>query len=253
MEIPMKNTNDHPHSRDKIKIYIRMAAILCCTIIGGYGILKAPDSDENKMKQELLHNEQMLRQESEANSEGADTKASKQPDSASMSDSQIPKTPHKTISVIGDSVFLGAAPSFQKIQDHTVIDAKISRQVRHGLAVAQKLEEKGKLGDIIIIALGTNGNFNSATGQELIDYLGSARTVYWVNAYGKNLDCQREINDTIRGLCKRNSNVSLIPWAGEAKKHPEWFYQDGIHLNPDGQEGFAHFIKTQISPGCTDT
>lgn len=249
----MKNKKNRPDCWDKVKIYIRITAILCCTIIGGYGILKAPDSDVNKMKQELLQNEQMLLQENEPASEEEDTKTSKLPDSDNTSAPETSKPPQKTISVIGDSVFLGAAPAFQSIQDHVVIDAKISRQVRHGLDVAQKLEEKGKLGDIIIIALGTNGNFNSATGQELIDYLGCGRTIYWVNAYGKNLDSQRETNSTIRRLCQKNNNVSLIPWAKEAKKHSEWFYQDGIHLNPKGQDGFAHFIKSQISSDSTDT
>lgn len=152
----------------------------------------------------------------------------------------------RTISVIGDSVFLGASPAFQELQEHAVIDAKISRQVYQAMDVAKKLEKKGKLGDTIIISLGTNGNFNPATGQELIDYLGPDRTIYWINAYGKKLDIQKQVNETIRDLAKRNANVSVISWASEGKDHPDWFYQDGVHLNSKGQTGFARFIQKSI-------
>lgn len=220
---------------NKIITCIKILAVLCCTIISGYGILNAPESEQTKLEEELKHNQQILQQ---ANST-FQVKASSPKRKTSKSE--------KRITVIGDSVFLGASPSFAKIQKNVIIDAKVSRQVRHGLDVAKKLNKKNKLGDTIIIALGTNGVFNPATGQALIDYLGADRKIYWINAYGKNLGCQREVNKTIQKLAKKNSNVSVIPWAKEGKKHSDWFYQDGIHLNPTGQAGFARFIKKNIS------
>lgn len=220
---------------NKIIICIKILAVLCCTIISGYGILNAPESEQTKLEKELKHNQQILQQTNSA----FQVKASSPKRKNSKSE--------KRITVIGDSVFLGAAPSFTKIQKNVIIDAKVSRQVRHGLDIAKKLNKKNKLGDTVIIALGTNGVFNPATGQALIDYLGADRTIYWINTYGKNLGCQREVNKTIQKLAKKNSNVSVIPWAKEGKKHSDWFYQDGIHLNPTGQTGFARFIKKKIS------
>jgi len=220
---------------NKIINCIKVIALLCCTVISGYGIFTAPESEQTKLEQELRHNEQILQQANstfQARTSSLKRKAGK---------------PDKRITVIGDSVFLGAAPAFSKIQKNVIIDAKVSRQVRHGLDIAKKLKKKNKLGDTVIIALGTNGVFNSATGQALIDYLGTDRTIYWINAYGKNLGCQRDVNKTIQKLAKKNNNVSVIPWAKEGKKHPDWFYQDGIHLNPKGQAGFARFIKKKIS------
>ena len=220
---------------NKIIICIKIMVLLCCTVISGYGILNAPESEQTKLEQELRHNEQILQQ----TNSNFQVKASSQKRKAGKVE--------RKITVIGDSVFLGAAPSFTKIQKNVIIDAKVSRQVRHGLEIAKKLKKKNKLGDTVIIALGTNGVFNPATGQALIDYLGTDRTVYWINAYGKNLSCQRDVNKTIQKLAKKNDNVSVIPWAKEGKKHPDWFYQDGIHLNPTGQAGFARFIKKKIS------
>lgn len=229
----------------KITCIIKIIALLCCTIIGGYGILKAPISDQKALERELKKNEKNLQRR-----EAADQKNN---DSITETNSPLRRnTPEdnkqksESISVIGDSVFLGAAPSFQKLYKDAVIDAKISRQVRQALKVAEKMNKKGELGNIVIISLGTNGNFSQATGQALIDYLGPQRTIYWVNAYGKNLDIQKDVNKTIQKLVKKNTNVHLIPWAKEAEKHPNWFYQDGTHLNSKGQKGFSRFIHKKL-------
>ena len=140
----------------------------------------------------------------------------------------------------------GAAPSFKKLYKNAVIDAKVSRQVVQALDTAKKLQKKGRLGDTVIIALGTNGNFNSATGQKLIDYLGPDRTIYWIDAYGRDLPVQKDVNQTIRRVAAANQNDQVIAWSKEGGKHPDWFYQDGIHLNITGQKKFARFIKKNL-------
>ena len=221
---------------NKINGKVKIAVLVCCTLIGSYGILKAPASDQSQMEQELKDREKELMK--------ADIQTTI-PDKPQQPKESVKE--EQTMSVIADSVFLGASSSFQKLQPNAVIDAKVSRQVRHGLDVAKKLNKKGKLGNTIILSLGTNSPFNPVTGQELIDYLGTDRNIYWVNAYGKNLEFQEDVNKTIKDLADKNDNVHLISWAKEAKKHPGWFYQDGTHLNTKGQDGFAKFIWKQIS------
>lgn len=217
----------------RIRQYITVVFLLACTIISGFGICTAPESDEKKLKQELEQNALLLEQTQTAFAVPKESSA---------------QTTEKTttISVIGDSVFLGAAPAFQKIQKNVVINAKISRQVYHGIDVAKQMQKKGTLGNTVIISLGTNGNFNPATGQELIDYLGANREIYWINVYGKNIRWQKKVNKTMKELAKKHKNVHVIDWAKTAKKHADWFYQDGTHLNTKGQEGFAKFIKKKV-------
>lgn len=237
---------------NKTKKNIRIAVIILCTVIGCYGILRAPKSDKKDVEEELAHNEQMLMEEESDNTASpTDTVQTAAPSPEMLNTDEAPTdTPapiqEKSITVIGDSVFLGASQSFKKIYKDAVIDAKISRQVFEAIDIAKKLNKKGKLGDTVIISLGTNGNFNEATGQQLIDYLGKDRTIYWVNVYGENLDTQKDVNNTIDNLVSKNDNVYLINWAKKAKKHPDWFYQDGIHLNTDGQEGFSGFINKSM-------
>lgn len=215
-----------------IKMYAMAIILFFCTLISGYGVVTAPASDQAEMEKELMRNEQTLQQ------------IQFTPSATGKKEDETKGTT-ESISVIGDSVFLGAAPSFQKKKKNVVIDAKISRQVYHGIDVAKQLNKKGKLGETVIISLGTNGKFNPATGQELIDYLGKDRTIYWVNVYGKDLRWQKIVNKTIQKLADNNVNVHVISWAKKARKHPDWFYQDGIHLNTAGQDGFSHFVKKQ--------
>ncbi len=222
----------------KVIQYVFLILLIPITIIGCYGIWKAPESDREELDQELRRNEYALQQNEDAPE--AETAAPKQ----NQSPAATARTDRKntSLSVIGDSVFLGAAPAFLKLQKNAVIDAKISRQVFQALDVAKKLNKKHKLGDTVIIALGTNGNFNPATATELIDYLGSKRSIYWIDVYGKKLAMQKQINANIKKIAEKYENVHLICWSEEGKKHPGWFYQDGIHLNTKGQTGFADFI-----------
>lgn len=256
MGIKMKQS--HKEKIRNIKWIAGISAVLFCTIVGGYGILTAPKSDQKELEQSLRQNQKALEEEESREAQAtpsadAEEAARNAPGERGMGGPAATEAPAgkkrdmEQITVIGDSVFLGAAPSFKKLFPHASIDAKVSRQVRHGLEIARKLKKKGKLGNIVIISLGTNGTFNSATGQELIDYLGGERTIYWIDAYGEKLDIQKEVNRTIHQLVKKNSNVHLIPWSQEGKKHPGWFYQDGTHLNLKGQEGFSRFIQKNIA------
>jgi len=225
------------------KKYVRGILLLICTIIGSYGIFTAPESDRKTLEQELLQNQKILQQTNyTAQAKTKPVKETKPP-----SQNETARKEKQTISVIGDSIFLGAAPSFQKIRKNVIIDAKISRQVYQGIDVAKKMKKKGKLGDIVIISLGTNGNFNLSTGEKLIKCIGKKRSIYWINTYGKNMDWQKEVNRSIQKLADKHSNVHAISWAKEAKNHPDWFYQDGTHLNEKGQKGFSRFIKKQLA------
>lgn len=246
----MKNTNK---KTCRALTYLRRMAIVFCTVIGSYGIITAPESDKNLLEQDLMQKQEALQNENLTASVQAKEINRKNINNSKNKNKEIKpkakaknKVKPKIISVIGDSVFLGASQSFKKIQKNAVIDAKISRQVYHALDVAKELKKKNKLGDIVIISLGINGNFNQATGQELIDFIGKKKTIYWINAYGKNAPWQDEVNKTIKNLAEKNKNLHIIQWDKEGKKHSDWFYQDGTHLNEKGQKGFARFIKNSI-------
>ena len=151
-----------------------------------------------------------------------------------------------TVTMIGDSVMLGALPALQDAMPGCVVDALTNRQVWDAAEVIDTLEANGQLGSTVVLALGTNGYFDYEQGQALVNRLGPERQIYWVTAYGENLWWQDLSNEPIRAIARDNPNVNLIEWDVCAPEHEDWFYSDGIHLVEEGQEAYAAMISEAI-------
>lgn len=210
-------------------IVVLVAVALVCIFCIGHGSALMP----SETKEEL----QQVQGENQKQQEEQDAQASKPSSRKSVG----------SVTAIGDSVMLGAAPAIQETIPDCVVDAKESRQVKEAIEIVKSLEQQDTLGDTVIIALGTNGPFDVSTGQDLIDQIGKDRTIYWVTVYGEYLQWQDESNDAINALAKQNYNVYIIDWAGAAVDHPEWLWKDGIHLRPEGQKAYAQLLLTSIS------
>lgn len=218
---------------------IKTTYILCITVIGFWGIVTAPakNNDTETLRHELEQNKTYLSDmQTDNNFSTTEPQKTEKPI----------QTAQSTVTVIGDSVTLGASRSICETIPNCMVDAEESRQVKDALPLLEVLEEEGKLGDTVIIALGINGYFYESTGQEIIDYLGTDRTIYWINLYGQYLESYSATNKVIAALTEHNDNLFLIDWESEGKKHADWFYTDGVHLNSDGQQGFADFIYSNI-------
>lgn len=155
-------------------------------------------------------------------------------------------TQPQMVTIIGDSITLGASGEILSIMPECIIDAKKSRQVEEGIEIANNLKAQGLLGDTVIIALGTNGIFSDEVAAELLACIGEERTVYWVTAYGTNLSWQDEVNNKIKNLSEKYDNIYVLDWEQVASEHSEWICEDGIHLTVEGQAGFAKFIMNSF-------
>lgn len=152
----------------------------------------------------------------------------------------------QSITAIGDSVLLGASKEVKKKLPDCMIDAKVSRQVIQSKDIVKDLKSKGKLGDTVVLALGTNGTFSDAVGRELIRAIGKDRKIYWVTAFGEHLQWQEEANHQIRSMADQYKNVQIIDWASLAEGHPKWFVSDGVHLTSSGCKAYAKLYYDAI-------
>lgn len=226
------------------KKFVKWSAVLFITLIAGYGLLIAPskasDHLADDLKQEFADNQKMLKQQTQ----------SKENDSKDKTKTMAANTSNKNVdsrvTMVGDSVMLGAVPTLMEEMPEAIIDAQESRQVVEAVDILKELKKEDKLGGTVVIELGINSYFTLATGQEVIDYLGKDRRIFWVSVYGKYLQDQTKINEVIEELAEKNDNVCVIPWNQEAQLHPEWFYNDGIHLNGEGRQGFAQVIYSAL-------
>lgn len=150
--------------------------------------------------------------------------------------------PPLSVTMVGDSVLLGASPSILAVQPDYVIDAKVGRQLVQAGSVLDSLEAQGLLRQTVVMELGTNGAFSVEKGQELVNRLGNGRTIYWVTVYGRELGWQEASNATIRQLAAQNENVHIIDWSQAVSEHPEWLCGDGIHLSAAGRDAYANIV-----------
>lgn len=155
------------------------------------------------------------------------------------------------IACIGDSVMLGAGSQLRELLPNCRIDAEVSRYVSDGADVVQSWTGQGKIGDIVVIALGTNGPISGGNRYEvhtkrLLDALGPQRHIFWVNTYAPHLKWQNTNNEYLLELVKTYPNVTIVDWCSAASQHPEWLVEDGVHPNNEGAKAFATLVRDTI-------
>ena len=151
-----------------------------------------------------------------------------------------------SVSMIGDSLMVGATTNLRALVPNANIDGKVGRQMVAGFDIVNQMKQSGTLGNTVVIELGTNGPFSEADGQKLIDSIGSDKRIFWVNTYGPKLNWYGEVNNVISKLCNANSNVTLIDWQSKGMANEGLFSGDGIHLTSAGYQTFAQNIYDAI-------
>jgi hypothetical protein len=148
------------------------------------------------------------------------------------------------IIAIGDSVMLGAANVLT--ERGITVDALKSRPFRQALEICNYLKSVNRLGEIVVIHLGTNHYVDQKTLDEIMVPLSEVNTVVFVTNYVPTRKWQSSNNKLIRAMPEIYGNVKILDWYTIAKAHPEYLYGDEIHLNPTGQAVYADLIMQAI-------
>jgi hypothetical protein len=151
----------------------------------------------------------------------------------------------KGITVIGDSVTLGASKYIKYYIPDAVVDAKVGRKFQEVMGRILDLERKGLLKDTVIIALGTNGPFTVEEGLRVVDYLQSmGRQVVFVNVRVPRW-WESYVNATYLELKRVRPSVRIIDWnhvSRSACMNVQCFSKDGYHLTSAGIDLFVRLI-----------
>jgi hypothetical protein len=150
-----------------------------------------------------------------------------------------------TVTVIGDSVVLGAKPALEEQLPGIQIDGQIGRQMRDLADVIRQRKEEGQLGDIVVIALGTNGAFPQKQLLSVIDALGEDRRLFLVNVRIPR-PWEKIVNERLSDAAGQYSNVELIDWHSESEGKDHFFGKDGVHLTRTGAKHYAELIARSI-------
>lgn len=147
---------------------------------------------------------------------------------------------------IGDSVLVGAEPYLKEKLPGIIIDGKESRQMSHVQDIINSLREDNRLGRNIVIELGTNGLVNEKQLRAVLASLEDNHQV-WLVTTRVPRNWQEPVNNTLKEVAEEFSNTRIIDWYSASQGKEDLFYEDGVHLKPDGYDYYASFLLESIT------
>jgi len=155
--------------------------------------------------------------------------------------------PPRPIIGIGDSVMLGAQSALVARMPGFVVNAAVSRHFGEAVDIARQYRDAGQLGDAVVVHMGTNGLVTASEFDAMMDSFRTVKRVVIVNLKVPRA-WEGQDNDVLRDGVARWPNAVLFDWNSLGNAHPEWFWDDGFHLQPPGAAAYADAIATVITP-----
>jgi peptidoglycan/LPS O-acetylase OafA/YrhL len=152
-----------------------------------------------------------------------------------------PPPPGQGVTAIGDSIMVDAAPYLETTLPGIAIDAQVGQQLTQVQEAVPQLRSEGAVGRRLIIELGTNGPFTPADLTSLLDSLGPSGRVVLVNTHVPR-PWQQEVNASIASVAQSRPDTVMVDWNTISANTPQYFYPDGVHLNPAGAKFYASLL-----------
>ncbi|PCF47247.1 acyltransferase family protein [Staphylococcus delphini] len=147
--------------------------------------------------------------------------------------------------LIGDSVMVDIGDYFKSFVPKADINGKVGRQLVEATSLAkQQYQSYRDKNDIVVLELGTNGDFTDEQLNSLLEQFGKA-DIYLVNTRVPR-SYESHVNQVLAKAAKKRANVTLVDWYSRSENHTEYFAPDGIHLEPPGVRALTNSIIQAI-------
>lgn len=226
-------------------------AVLACGIVGlafqATGVVALATSkevDSTELQKRIAENEEAIKKKKNAKSDGKMEKA-KDVDYSSSGNSQ--KVSDKGLFCIGDSVMLSAYTNIQAVYPDSIVDAAVSRQIYQSQDVLRWYQSQGNIHNTVVISLGTNGVLDENNVEQVLEMIGSDKSIFWVNIYAPGVEWEASNNEYLQELAKKHSNITIVDWNSYISQHTDLLEADGIHPMEPGADAYAHLIQEKIN------
>lgn len=149
------------------------------------------------------------------------------------------------VTAIGDSIMVDIEPDLKKLIPGIVVDGKVGRQLIQTPPEISYLKSAGKLGNVVVIELGTNGPFTWGQLQNLYQSLGNRKQVIFVNTRVPR-PWQSDVNNMLAKFVSSTPHTTLVDWYTKSTNQYGYFGPDGVHLTQKGSRVLASIIKDAI-------
>lgn len=152
---------------------------------------------------------------------------------------------HLPLSMIGDSVSVIAGYAIDPYLPGLYLDAKSNRQTNEAFTHYQSLVQDKMLGEMLVMALGTNGDIDEDNLEEVWKAL-DGKPMLLLTIVLPYAGQEKERNDALRHFAKTHDQVWLVEWNRYAKSHPVFFQEDAIHPSTEGCKAFCQLITAKV-------
>lgn len=228
-----------------------LAAVAAATVasIAGYGVLNPPAASNSGLMRQVARGERVSATTRVHPSRLPSHSASPHRTSTGLA-AQPGATAHRTVPgsqviAVGDSVMLASAPALHSALPGIYIDAAVSRQMAVGVAEVKTLAHDGKLRQVVVVGLGTNGTVTSGEIGELLREIGPGRDLVLINTFEAR-PWEHEVNHVISAAARRYPNVVVANWRTAIDHHRGLLWGDGIHPRPSGAKLYARVVAAAV-------
>ena len=228
----------------------RLRAIFLMLLIASslYGLVyylsaKSYEKEMNELKTELSENEKLMLEKQndyELKQKQDEEDWNKELTKLENPDNYEELVKELSVTFVGDSVMLGAMNNITKMFPNSYFDAKESRALVTGISILTNLKNANKLGEVVVLHLGTNGDCANSCKENIMNIL-SDKIVFWLNTTNNE-----KVNTSLNNLATKYDNLHIINWHDLSAGHEDWFYYDGIHLPPLGRKEYTNIIYKAI-------
>lgn len=152
--------------------------------------------------------------------------------------------PPVRVTAIGDSVMLAAASELALAIGDIEIDAEVGRVVSTAIDILRARRDTGRLGDVVLVHIGNNSPFTPGQFDEMMQVLADVSRVVVVNLTVPR-DWEGPNNAVLAKGVTHYPNAVLVDWHAASVDHPQ-FFQDGVHLRPEGALAYAQLIAAFV-------
>ena len=158
---------------------------------------------------------------------------------------EVVNDPIGRVTAVGDSVMLGAAEPLEgAVENLEIMDAAVGLYPMDAIEILRSRSAAGELGDTVIIHVGENGPFSAEEFDEMMDILDGRRAVFVNVKVPRTWEAPN--NEVLAEGTGQYPNAVLVDWYAASAAHPEYFWDDGIHLRPEGAKVYADLIQEQL-------
>jgi peptidoglycan/LPS O-acetylase OafA/YrhL len=166
-------------------------------------------------------------------------------DGTTVPESAGERAPASQVTAIGDSVMIGAAGELEQTINNLSIEANVGLQAPAAIDILRKRRDAGRLGEIVVVHIGSNGAFSEEQFEEMMEVLADVRRVAFVNVKVPR-PWEQPNNGMLAEEVQQYPNTVLVDWYAASAGRPELFVSDGIHLQYEGQRVYTELISAHL-------